>query len=64
MTRIMDHYGDFTFHAFHSMHFKISEQVSLLYGIKHGVQRRMISVDNCFGFLRLLFFAVLLLYVT
>ena len=34
MTRIMDNYGDFTFHAFHSMHFKISEQVSLLYGIK------------------------------
>ena len=29
----------------------------------HGVQRRMISVDNLFVFLRLLFF-VLLLYVT
>ena len=28
----------------------------------HGVQRRMISVDNFFVFLRLLFFAVLLLY--
>ena len=27
----------------------------------HGVQRRMISVDNFFVFLRLLFFAVLLL---
>ena len=31
---------------------------------KHGVQRRMISVDIFFVFLRLLFFAVLLLYVT
>ena len=31
---------------------------------QHGVQRRMISVDNFFVFLRLLFFAVLLLYVT
>ena len=31
---------------------------------KHGVQRRMISVDNFFVFLRLLFFALLLLYVT
>ena len=30
---------------------------------KHGVQRRMISVDNFFVFLRLLLFAVLLLYV-
>ena len=30
----------------------------------HGVQRRMISVDNFFIFLRLLFFALLLLYVT
>ena len=30
----------------------------------HGVQRRTISVDNFFVFLRLLFFAVLLLYVT
>ena len=30
----------------------------------HGVQRRMISVDNFFVFLRLLFFAVLLLYAT
>ena len=29
-----------------------------------GVQRRMISMDNCFIFLRLLFFAFLLLYVT
>ena len=29
-----------------------------------GVQRRMISVDNFFVFLRLLFFALLLLYVT
>ena len=28
------------------------------------VQRRMISVDNFFVFLRLLFFALLLLYVT
>ena len=28
----------------------------------HGVQRRMISVDNFFVFLRLSFFAVLLLY--
>ena len=31
---------------------------------KHGVQRRMISVVNYFVFLRLLFFAVLLLHVT
>ena len=30
----------------------------------HGVQRKMISVDNFFVFLGLLFFAVLLLYVT
>ena len=30
----------------------------------HGVQRRMISVDNFFVLLRLLFFAVMLLYVT
>ena len=30
----------------------------------HGVQHRMISVDNFFVFLRLLFFALLLLYVT
>ena len=30
----------------------------------HGVQRRMISVDIFFVFLRLLFFALLLLYVT
>ena len=29
----------------------------------HSVQRRMISVDNFFVFLRLLFFALLLLYV-
>ena len=32
--------------------------------LSHGVQQRMISVDNFFVFLRLLFFAVLLLYVT
>ena len=31
---------------------------------KHGVQRKMISVDNFFVFLRLLFFALLMLYVT
>ena len=30
----------------------------------HGVQRRMISVVNFFVFLRLLFFALLLLYAT
>ena len=30
----------------------------------HGVQGRMISVDIFFVFLRLLFFAVVLLYVT
>ena len=30
----------------------------------HGVQRRMISVGNLFVFLRLLFFALLLLFVT
>ena len=33
-------------------------------GTMHGVQRRMISVDNFFVFLRFLFFALLLLYVT
>ena len=31
---------------------------------QHGVQCRMISVDNFFIFLRLLFFALFLLYVT
>ena len=31
---------------------------------RHGLQRRMISVDNFFVFLRLLFFALFLLYVT
>ena len=31
---------------------------------KHGVQRRMISVVNCFVFLRLLGFALLLLFLT
>ena len=36
----------------------------MLCNIKDGVQRRMISVDNFFVFLRLLFFALLLLYVT
>ena len=30
----------------------------------HGVQRRMISLDNFFVFLRLLFFTLLLLYET
>ena len=30
--------------------------------LNHGVQRRMISVDNFFVFLKLLFFALLLLY--
>ena len=30
----------------------------------HGMQRTMISVDNFFVFLRLLFFALLLLFVT
>ena len=30
----------------------------------HGVHCRMISVDNFFVFLRILFFALLLLYVT
>ena len=30
----------------------------------YGVQRKMISVDNVFVFLRLLFFALLLLYET
>ena len=32
--------------------------------VLHGVQRRMISVDKFFVFLRLLIFALLLLYVT
>ena len=31
---------------------------------EHGVQHRMISVVNVFVFLRFLFFALLLLYVT
>ena len=31
---------------------------------RHGVQRRMISVDKFFVLLRLLFFALLLLYET
>ena len=31
--------------------------------LSHGVKRRMISEDNFLVFLRLLFFAVLLLYV-
>ena len=37
-----------------------------IYGICqfHGVQRKMISVDTFFVFLRLLFFALLLLFVT
>ena len=30
----------------------------------HGVQRRMISVDNFFVYLRFLIFALMLLYVT
>ena len=30
----------------------------------HGVQRKMISEDNFFVFLRLSFFALLLLFVT
>ena len=34
------------------------------YDLKHGVQCRIISVDNFFLFLRLLFFALLLLYET
>ena len=33
-------------------------------GLFYGVQRRMISVDIFFIFLRLLFFALLLLYLT
>ena len=36
----------------------------MLIDAMHGVQRRMISVDIFFVFLRLLFFALLLLYVT
>ena len=37
---------------------------ALLSNIVHGVQRRMISVDNFFVFLRFIFFALLLLYET
>ena len=37
---------------------------TVLFSVMHGVQRRMISVDNFFIFLRLSFFALLLLYVT
>ena len=33
-------------------------------GLFHGVQRRKISMDIFFVFLRLLFFALLLLYLT
>ena len=41
------------------------ELVFILFFLKkHGVQRRMISVDIFFVFLRLLFFALWLLYVT
>ena len=40
------------------------EILVFIHVLVHGVQRRMISVDNFFVFLRLLFFAVLLLYET
>ena len=43
---------------------RITKRLIRLGDIQHGVQRRMISVDNFFEFLRLLFFAVLLLYET
>ena len=43
---------------------RASVQVQRKQGCTHGVHCRMISVDNFFVFLRLLFFAVLLLYVT
>ena len=42
----------------------VCSYVSSLTLVYHGVQNRMISVDNFFVFLRLLFFAVLLLYLT
>ena len=37
--------------------------IGWLGSLKHGTQRRMISLVNFFVFLRLLFFALLLLYV-
>ena len=45
---------------------KYFEKLGTIIGLDsyHGVLRRMISVDNFFVFLRLLFLAVLLLYVT
>ena len=36
---------------------------ALLSNIIHGVQRRMVSVDNFFVFFRLICFALLLLYI-
>ena len=43
---------------------KVSRSSHLIEYVKHDVQHRMISVDNFFVFLRLLCFALLLLYVT
>ena len=52
----------YPWNTFRDLMFKIS--LKYIITLQHGVQRRMISVDNFFVFLRLLFFAVLLLYVT
>ena len=43
---------------------KIEQFLCMAMRAYHGVQRRMISVDNVFVFLRLLFFTLLLLYET
>ena len=43
--------------------YRIEYKVDVLYYQYHGVQNMMISVDNFFVFLRLLFFALLLLFM-
>ena len=48
----------------HSLPVKAVGSVTDWMELIHGVQRRMISVDNFFVFLRFLFFALLLLYKT
>ena len=44
--------------------FEKIDVVSIMHHYRHGVYRNMISVVIFFVFLRLLFFALLLLYVT
>ena len=43
---------------------EVDQKAQQLWAQSDGVQRRMISVDNFFVFLILLFFALLLLYMT